>query len=101
MSQYSSEKEEFWSESVSVWKKSGLSARQFCRKEDLGYQSFLSWKRRLLQNSDCFIELEAEVKELSSLELSCGEISLSIPINLNSQELSHLILALHKASQKC
>lgn len=99
MSQYSIEKEEFWRESVSLWKESGLSARQFCHKEDLGYQSFLSWKRRLVQNSDCFIELE--VKELSSIKLSCGEISLSIPANLNSEELSHLILALHQASQKC
>ena len=99
MSQYSSEKEEFWRESVSVWKESGLSARQFCSQEDLGYQSFLSWKRRLRQNSDCFIELKE--KEPSSLELNCGEIFLSIPANLSSQELSHVILALYQASQKC
>ena len=77
MSQYLSEKENFWRESVSAWKESGLSARQFCIQEGLGYQSLLSWKRRLLQKSDCFIELE--VDELSSLELSCGEISLRIP----------------------
>lgn len=99
MSQQVSEKEEFWRESVSVWKESGLSARKFCTQEGLGYQSFLSWRRRLLEPSDYFVKIEDN--ELSFVDLNCGEISLKVPANLGTQELSHLILALHRASQQC
>jgi hypothetical protein len=99
MSDCLTEKEEFWRESVSLWEESGLSARQFCSQEGLAYQSFLSWKRRFLESSDSFVELKES--ELSVLELSCGEITLSIPSNLSPQGLSHLILALHQASQQC
>lgn len=99
MSRYFIEKEEFWRESVSVWEDSGLSARQFCSQEGLGYQSFLSWKRRILENSNYFIELEE--KDVSLIELNCGAISLSISADLSPPIFSQLILALHQASQKC
>ena len=99
MSDTLSSKEEFWLTSVSLWEDSGLSARQFCIQEGLAYQSFLSWKKRFQENSDSFIELE-EIAS-SALVLSCGDITLSIPSNLNSVSLSRLILALHQASQQC
>lgn len=99
MSRYFIEKEEFWRESVSVWEESGLSARQFCSQEGLGYQSFLSWKRRILENSNYFIELED--KEVSLLELNCGTISLSVSADLSSPMLTQVILSLHQASKKC
>jgi len=99
MSQYYTEKEDFWRESVSVWEKSGLSARQFCTEEGLGYQTFLSWKKRFLEDSDCFVELEE--KELTHIEFSCGDISLRVSEDLGSSALSNLILALHQASLLC
>ena len=99
MSRYFIEKEEFWRESVSVWEESGLSARRFCSQKGLGYQSFLSWKRRILENSNYFIELEDQ--EVTLIELRCGSISLKISPDLSPPILSHLILALHQASEKC
>ena len=99
MSQTRNEKEEFWCESVSVWKESGLSARKFCTQEGLGYQSFLYWKRRFIEESNCFIELSE--KEVPLIELNCGDISLKVSSDLSSEILSHLILSLHLASQQC
>ena len=99
MSRYFIEKEEFWRESVSVWEESGLSARQFCSQKGLGYQSFLSWKRRFLESSNYFIELEDQ--EVFLIELNCGSISLNVSTDLSLPVLSHLIQALHQASQKC
>ena len=93
------EKEEFWRESVSVWEESGLSARQFCSQKGLGYQSFLSLKRCFLESSNYFIELEDQ--EVSLIELNCGSISLNVSTDLSLPVLSHLIQALHQASQKC
>ena len=99
MSQNRSEKEEFWCESVSVWKGSGLSARKFCTQESLGYQKFLYWKRRFTEESNCFIELSE--KESPLIELNCGEISLKVSSDLDPVILSHLIHSLHLASRQC
>lgn len=99
MSQAKIEKEEFWCESVSVWKESGLSARKFCLQEGLAYQSFLSWKRRFREEPDCFIELEDE--KVNLVELNIGNISLNVSPELSPPLLSHLILSLHLASQQC
>ena len=99
MSQNKNEKEEFWCESVSVWKESGLSARKFCTQEGLGYQSFLYWKRRFIEEANCFIELKD--KRVPLLDLSCGDISLRTSSDLSVPILSHLILALHQASHQC
>lgn len=94
-----SEKESFWRECISLWDDSGLSARQFCRREGLGYQSFLSWKRRFHESADNFVELADSGS--SSLMLSCGDITLSINTNLSSQDLAQVILSLHQASELC
>jgi len=94
-----SEKESFWRECVFLWYESGLSARQFCRREGLGYQSFLSWKRRFHESADTFVELADSVS--SGLILSCGDITLGVNTNLSSQDLAQVILSLHQASQLC
>ena len=94
-----SEKEAFWRECILLWEDSGLNARQFCRREGLGYQSFLSWKRRFHESADTFVELADSGS--SSLILSCGSITLSISPNLSSQDLAQVILSLHQASELC
>lgn len=99
MSQKRIEKEEFWGLKVSFWEDSGLTARQFCIQEDLGYQSFLTWKRRILEGPRGFIELEDKKDAL--IELNCGDISLRVSADLSSLVFSHLILSLHQASQQC
>ena len=41
-----------WQEIVSRWKKSGLKARPFCRREQIELSSFLRWQRKLDASSD-------------------------------------------------
>jgi hypothetical protein len=36
-----------WVRALRAWKKSGLKASAFCRKNRLGVQSFYAWRRRL------------------------------------------------------
>jgi hypothetical protein len=36
-----------WVRALRAWKKSGLKASAFCRKNGLGVQSFYAWRRRL------------------------------------------------------
>ena len=41
-----------WQEIVSRWRKSGLKARPFCRREQIELSSFLRWQRKLDASSD-------------------------------------------------
>lgn len=41
------ERERFWQAHVSAWRRSGLSQREYCKRQELGEWSFSSWKRRL------------------------------------------------------
>jgi len=41
------DKERFWRECISRWRSSGLSVRDFCRREALSEPSFYSWRREL------------------------------------------------------
>jgi hypothetical protein len=43
------DKERFWRECISRWRSSGLSVRDFCRREALSEPSFYSWRRELSQ----------------------------------------------------
>lgn len=40
-------KERFWQECVGRWRESGLSVREFCRREALTEPSFYAWRREL------------------------------------------------------
>lgn len=42
-------KQRFWSACVSRWRRSGLSVREFCRREALSEPSFYAWRRILTQ----------------------------------------------------
>ena len=41
------EKEQFWRMVLEEHKKSGLTAREFCRNESISEPSFYSWRRKL------------------------------------------------------
>jgi hypothetical protein len=41
------DKERFWRGCVTRWRNSGLSVREFCRRESLSEPSFYSWRREL------------------------------------------------------
>ena len=45
------EAREFWEAAIRLWRDSGLSVREFCRREGLAEHTFYSWRRELLSDS--------------------------------------------------
>ncbi len=41
------ERRQYWEAQVQRWRASGLTQREFCKKEDLSIERFGAWKRRL------------------------------------------------------
>lgn len=46
------DKERFWRGCVTRWRSSGLSVREFCRREALSEPSFYSWRRELARREE-------------------------------------------------
>lgn len=46
------DKERFWRGCVARWRSSGLSVREFCRREALSEPSFYSWRRELARREE-------------------------------------------------
>lgn len=99
MSQYYQEKEAYWRSKVKDCQESGLSARQFCIQEELGYHSLLSWRIRFKESVDEFIEIREEHDGV--FELGCGNITLRVSSELKRTDLRSVIIALHEASDHC
>ncbi len=75
---------EEWREILDRFETSGISQREFCRKESLPLGSFSKWKRRLegngpppSTNTGRFVELTPQSS--SVIGLSAGEMELSLP----------------------
>ena len=45
-------REQFWRETIAAWQASGLSAREFCRRNRLTETSFHSWRRELRRRDE-------------------------------------------------
>lgn len=60
-----------WREIFAQWKKSGLSATEFCRKEELQLSSFQRWQQKLNESSrqDDFVALAPAPPATSSWAL--------------------------------
>jgi transposase-like protein len=50
------EKEQFWCLVLEEHSKSGLSAREFCRRESISEPSFYSWRRKFRQRDSVALE---------------------------------------------
>ena len=61
---------EQWQALVDQQRQSGLSARQFCQQQQIGYASFCNWRKRLSEQpdeSDDSASSEPSFLDLSSL----------------------------------
>ena len=45
------DRQRFWQAHVSAWGRSGLTQREYCKRQGLGEWSFSAWKRRLAKRS--------------------------------------------------
>ncbi len=62
-----SEARDFWDAAIRLWEESGLSVRDFCRREGLGEHSFHSWRGKLPSESSS-PEAAAQVSATADVE---------------------------------
>ena len=99
------EREQFWRETIGRQAASGLSVREFCRREQLAETSFFAWRRTIRQRdaeqgpSDGPAFVPAVVTSTSSaetsitLELPSGH-TLKLPESVSAVRLAELVHAL-------
>ena len=103
------QREQFWRETIKHQTASGLSVREFCRRERLTETSFFSWRRTIRQRdaeqepSDGPAFVPAVVTSTSSaetsilLELTSGN-TLKLPQSISAARLAELVQALEARS---
>ena len=102
------DQQQFWQMVIETWQSSGLSVRQFCKKESLSEPSFYSWRKKLTgDNSEqdnqhesepsAFIEVAIPKNNSAAIELllSCGSI-LKIPVGVDDKTLTTVVSVLHQ-----
>ena len=59
------ERRKYWTAQVQRWKESGLTQREYCKKEDLSIERFGAWKRRLDHenqgDSGCLVAVPSKI----------------------------------------
>jgi hypothetical protein len=97
------EKQAYWEKHLADWKCSGLTQKDYCKREKLAYGSFKSWRSQLLESRHVqtpnFIEATPEEPEKSSSNALILQISLAngSRIGVNAQtsvEIVKHVLAL-------
>lgn len=71
-----------WQALVEQFEQSGLSARTFCDRHQLGYASFCQWRRRLAGTVLAGSKMKAEFLDLSSLGMASKESGWQIVLSL-------------------
>ena len=46
----SAEKTSFWRAHIRAWARSGLSIKEYCRRQNISHHAFGYWKKKLLKN---------------------------------------------------
>ena len=96
------QKRKYWQEHFNTYLKSGLSQREYCRQNELGYCTFNTWKRSF-EKLESGISLQKLPFEISGKDSSFinqmeiilpGNIKLSVPNNFSSETLKRIIIAL-------
>jgi len=106
------DQQQFWQMVIETWQSSGLSVRQFCKKESLSEPSFYSWRKKLAGDdsqqdnqhkpeSSAFIEVAMPQNNSAAVELllTSGN-TLRIPAGVDAKTLMTIISVLHQ-TQLC
>jgi len=96
------DQQQFWQMVLETFKGSGLSVRNFCKKEGLSEPAFYAWRKKLTKNdepidanSSAFIEVSIPKDSPAPLELvlSSGN-TLKINSGTDSETLTNVLSAL-------
>lgn len=92
---------DYWHKHYDSFNKSGLTQRDYCRQEELGYWTFNSWKRRF-DKSESDVTLQELPIKVSPTHSACSPIEiilknnlkLSIPDNFSKNSLKKIMSVL-------
>ena len=95
-------RQDFWRFHVQEFIKSELSQREYCRRKNISYWSFNSWKRRIDKESETagLIEIpacavEGLPKDSGSFEIRISDsVRISIPDDFNPEDLKRILRTL-------
>tara|TARA_R100001591_G_scaffold106111_1_gene114416 strand:- start:1006 stop:1329 length:324 start_codon:yes stop_codon:yes gene_type:complete len=77
----SAEKRAYWEQHLNTWKNSGLTQKDYCKREGLTYGSFKSWRSQLIDKNDLpaprFVEATPVESEKPSHNALVLQISLA------------------------
>jgi len=80
---------------IKVWQQSGLSRKQYCQKQNIGYSTFCKWIQNFQADKAQFIKL-AQANNTTSSNLSI-RLPNGIQIDLQSALTSSLLQLLQNA----
>jgi hypothetical protein len=92
--------EKQWSERIEQQRASGKSVAQWCRDQDICYQTFLNWRKRLSQvqvmKSSPFVEIFEESSEPTWMEITTRGAKLVLARKFNRDSLMRLLQVLRE-----
>ena len=84
-----------WCEKIEQQKVSGKSAAKWCREQNVSYQSFLAWRKRLssavVAKNSAFIEMFDDSSESTWMEISTRGVKLVLSREINCKALTRLL----------
>lgn len=89
---------DYWLNHYQQFKAAGITQREYCRKNDLGYWTFNKWKREFDQKDSSTSLQPLPIKYNLSLAENFeivlpGNIRITIPENFSEQTLSKILSA--------
>ncbi|ABS06773.1 IS66 family insertion sequence element accessory protein TnpA [Shewanella baltica] len=96
----SQEKHQYWSSLIEQQKQSGISITQFCAEQNISYQTFYTWAKKLRtqpepQRLQPLIVTDTSVvsENVVTLTLANG-LRAQLPIHLSASQIQHWVAAL-------
>jgi transposase-like protein len=102
-------KEALWRDTFKRFAASGLSVREFCKRENVTESAFYAWRRTIGERDDvgdsgpafvpAVINGKAEQHEPLALKLASG-LELRLPLAISATRLAELVRALERRAER-
>ena len=97
-----------WANKIDLWRQSGKNARVWCNENQVAYQSFLGWCKRLESEKNVeslsnplkseFVELKSNSKTSQGISLEYDGILIHLKVEFDSLLLKRCLAVLRGAS---
>jgi len=94
------EKHQYWSSLIEQQKQSDISITQFCAEQNISYQTFYTWAKKLRiqpepQRLQPIIVTDASVENANVVTLVLANgLRAQLPIHLSASQIQHWVAAL-------